>query len=70
MSDSNERVLVYANNQVHLVEMLKHYLSDNGIHAFAIDKRDSSYILGEIELLGLRYDVLRAKSLIKKFEES
>jgi hypothetical protein len=50
--------------------MLKHFLADNDINAFTIDKRDSSYHFGEIELYVLRDDVLRAKSLIKKFEES
>ncbi len=61
-------VRVYLSNQVYHVEMLKQFLSDNGIAAFSIDKRDSSYLFGSIELYVNRDDVIMAKVLIKKFE--
>lgn len=62
------RVLVYTTNQTYLVEILKQYLADNDIIAFTIDKRDSSYMFGDIEVYVENDDVIRAKLLINKFE--
>ena len=63
-----DKVLVYTTNQTYLVEILKQYLSDNGIIAFTIDKRDSAYLFGDIEVYVENDDVMRAKLLINKFE--
>ena len=63
-----DRILVYTTNQAYLVEILKEYLSENGIIAFTIDKRDSSYLFGDIEVYVENDDVIRAKLLINKFE--
>ena len=63
-----DRVIVYTTNQAYLVEILKEYLADNGIIAFAIDKRDSSYLFGDIEVYVENDDVIKAKLLINKFE--
>ncbi len=63
-----DRVIVYTTNQAYLVEILKEYLADNGIIAFTIDKRDSSYLFGDIEVYVENDDVIKAKLLINKFE--
>lgn len=43
-------------------------LSDNDIKAFSINKQDSSYFFGEIDLYVSPDDVIKAKRLIDKFE--
>ena len=63
-----ERVLVHTTDKLHISEMLLQYLSDNGIVAFTIDKRDSNYHFGDIEFYVVEEDVVKAKHLINKFE--
>ncbi|MCF8380511.1 MAG: hypothetical protein K9H49_13100 [Bacteroidales bacterium] len=63
-----ERVLVHTTDKTHIAEMLLQYLSDNGIIAFTIDKRDSNYHFGDIEFYVMKDDVIRTKLLINKFE--
>jgi len=66
MTDNLARV--YTTNLDFHAELLKQFLFDNGIVAFSIDKRDSSYLFGSIEVYVDRDDVIKAKVLIKKFE--
>ena len=61
-------VMVYTTNQLYHAELLKQFLFDSGIAAFSIDKRDSNYHFGNIEVYVNRDDVIKAKILIKKFE--
>jgi hypothetical protein len=61
-------VVVYTTNRIYQAELLKQFLFDNGIPAFSIDKRDSNYHFGNIEVYVNRDDVIKAKILIKKFE--
>jgi hypothetical protein len=65
---SNERVLVYTTNKLFEAEMLRQFLSDNEIDGFIINKQDSSYHFGDIEIYVKQDDVIRTKRLIKKFE--
>ena len=64
----NERVMVYTTNKGFQVEILKQVLADEGISAFSIDKRDSNYLFGEVEIYVLPDDVIKAKLIIEKFE--
>lgn len=61
-------MLVYSSDKAYEVEMLKNILHDHGIPAFIINKKDSSYLFGEIELYVDPDNVIRAKQLISKFE--
>lgn len=65
----SEWVSVYSMNQLHKSEILKQYLADNGIAAISVDKRDSNYLFGDIEIYVKRDLVLKAKLLIEKFEQ-
>lgn len=60
--------MVHTTDKTHIAEMLLQYLSDNGIIAFTIDKRDSNYHFGDIEFYVMKDDVIRTKLLINKFE--
>ena len=61
-------IRVYFSNKVHIIEILKQVLSDDGIKAMTIDKRDSAYLFGDIELYVKNDDVIRAKKIIDNFE--
>ncbi len=61
-------IRVYSSNKDHIIEILKEVLSDEGIKAMSIDKRDSAYLFGDIELYVKKDDVMKAKILIDKFE--
>ena len=61
-------VRVYTTNKPYESELFKQFLFDHGILAYAIDKRDSIYLFGDIEIYVDRDDVIKAKSLVKKFE--
>lgn len=61
-------LLAYSVNKIHLAEMAKQMLADHDIEALLINKRDSFYLFGDIELYVRRENILKAKLLIKKFE--
>jgi hypothetical protein len=60
--------LIYTCNKLYIAEILKEFLDDNEIDVFIINKQDSSYHFGDIELYSRPEDVMRAKLLIEKFE--
>ena len=64
----NEWRLVYTTNKLYRAELLKEYLADHGIAAFVMNKQDSFYKFGDIEVYTLPDDVMKAKLLIEKFE--
>ena len=64
-----DKVLVYTTNQLFEAEMIKKYLFDHQIPAFILNKMDSAYHFGEIEILVYRDDVIRSKKLIEAFHE-
>ncbi|MGC9342293.1 MAG: hypothetical protein ACP5E3_06310 [Bacteroidales bacterium] len=65
---SEDKVRVYSSDKVYKIDILKNLLSDHGIVSFSINKKDSLYHFGEIELYVDPDNVLRAKQLISKFE--
>lgn len=64
-----EKVIAYTTNQLFEAEMIKKYLSDHQVKAFILNKMDSAYHFGEIELLVYRDDAIRAKKLIEDFHK-
>lgn len=67
---SGKNVIVYTTNQQYQADILKNILADHGIHCFIINKQDSNYHFGDIEVYVNQDDVIKAKMLIKKFEQS
>ena len=59
-------VNIYSSTQANDIEIMKAVLADNDILAIDINKKDSSYLLGEIEVYVNRNDVLKAKQIIIK----
>ena len=61
--------ILKTSNQVFELEMMKGFLLENGIDAVVMNKQDSSYQLGEVELLVKKEDIQRAEELLNKSNE-
>ncbi|MFW5792838.1 MAG: putative signal transducing protein [Bacteroidota bacterium] len=57
---------VYTSAIEHRVEIVKAVLKDNEIDAVSINKKDRSYLFGEIELYVHADHVIKAMSIINK----
>ena len=66
----NDLVNIYGTDKPYFAELIRQMLSDNDIRSFIVNKQDSAYKFGEIELYVYRDDVIRAKKLIQEFEEN
>lgn len=64
---AGDRVTVFTTNQLFEAEMIRQYLSDHEITSFILNKMDSAYHFGDIEILVLRDDVIRSKKLIDDY---
>ncbi len=57
---------VYSNTLQHKVEIVQAVLKDQDIASVIMNKKDSAYLFGEIELYVQADNVLKAKQIIKK----
>ena len=57
---------IYASAQQHQVSIVKALLDENDIKSVEINKKDSSYAFGEIELYVDRENIIKAKYIITK----
>ena len=57
---------IYFSNQQHQVSIVKGLLEENEIKSIDINKKDSSYAFGEIELYVERENIVKAKYIITK----
>lgn len=62
----NGWVNVYASDQPHLVNMAKDILRENQIEGVIVDRRDSLFTMGEVELYVRDHDVMKAKFILEK----
>ena len=65
--DENWEV-VYSTSTAYKAEILKSILEENEIPSVVINKKDSSYMFGEIEVYARHEDVSNAKQIINRFE--
>lgn len=63
-------VHIFSTGKPYLAELIRQMLSDHEIPAFIMNKQDSAYKFGDIELFVHRDHVIRAKKLIREFEEN
>jgi hypothetical protein len=49
-------------------EILRSLLEEENIPAVVVNKKDSSYLFGEMEVYVKRDDILRAKQIVERFE--
>ena len=61
-------VHVFSSGQPYQAELVRQMLTDHNIQSFLVNKQDSAYKFGEVELYVNRDDVIRAKKLIQEFD--
>ncbi|MBW1765380.1 MAG: DUF2007 domain-containing protein [Deltaproteobacteria bacterium] len=61
-------VVAYSTNQIYQAEILKEVLSDHDIESIIINKQDSVYKFGDVEVYVKRDQILKAKKLVQEFE--
>jgi intein/homing endonuclease len=64
-----EWVRIYETASEALIEMSRQLLEESGIDSVAINKKDSFYNFGEIELYVHRDNVIRAKQVLKNITD-
>lgn len=57
---------IYSNQFEHKVGIVKAVLKDNDIDSVILNRKDSAYLFGEIELHVKQDDVLKARNIITK----
>jgi hypothetical protein len=65
---ASDLVKIYSADKLYVAELIKQMLSDHSIQSFLVNKQDSAYKFGDIELFVHRDDVMKAKMLIREFE--
>lgn len=63
-------VCIYSSNYIHQIEMVRGVLEENGITAIVVNKQDSLYLIGEIELFVSHPDAFSATQIINSIRES
>lgn len=61
-------VKVYSTDQMYKALLMKEMLNDESIRAFIINKRDSLYAFGDVELYVKPSDAVKSIHIIKKLE--
>jgi hypothetical protein len=71
MNNTNENLeLVYSTGTEYLAELLKQILEENNITALIINRQDSSYHFGDIEVYVKSEDFAKAKQMSEEFENN
>lgn len=66
----HNKKLVYSTGTEYLAELLKQVLNDNGIEAFIVNRQDSSYHIGDIEVYVNPDSFEKAKEISEEFENN
>ncbi len=62
--------IIYTTGVAHLAEMLKQILENENIESFIINKQDSSYHFGHIEVYVNSCELEKAKQITEEFEKN
>ncbi len=62
---SDDWVSVFITGQYYLAQIARNHLSDKGIDAVIINKQDSNYLFGDVELYVRKEDFIKAKYILK-----
>ena len=68
MKQDDNWVLVYTLTDEVRSDLILHTLKNGGIDAVKMNKKDSNYMIGDIEIYVKLEDLCNAKVLIKEFE--
>ncbi|HPT02251.1 MAG TPA: DUF2007 domain-containing protein [Bacteroidales bacterium] len=62
----NDWVIVFTSPQIYEAELIKELLKQNDIESISLNKRDSAYLIGEVEIYVTTADAFKAKQIIQK----
>jgi hypothetical protein len=62
----NDLVLIFSSNKLYEIEIAKSLLLENDIESYIVNKQDSMYFFGDIELYVNINEILRAKIIISE----
>jgi hypothetical protein len=60
--------LVYTSGQLYIAELMKQLLAENDIRAIIVNKKDSAYLFGDVELYVAYEDAFLALQIINRHE--
>lgn len=60
--------LVYSSDQLYMAELMKQLLAENDIQAIIVNKKDSAYLFGDVELYVGYEDAFLARQIINRHE--
>jgi len=61
-------IVIYSTNKLYEAELVKEIMADNEIECIVMNKQDSAYMFGDIELMVPLADEIRANELILEFK--
>jgi hypothetical protein len=61
-------VIVFSTTQLYEAEIVKNILAENSIECITMNKRDSVYMFGEVEVYVTTDQVLQAKQIIARHQ--
>ena len=61
-------IVIYSTAQLYEAEMVKSFMAENEIECVIMNKKDSTYGFGEIEVYVPTAEAFKAKQLILKFK--
>ena len=67
--ETNDFIKVYSAGKLYEAELIVGFLSLNNIEATIINKRDSQYLIGEVEIHVAAEDAEKAKKIIASRED-
>lgn len=69
MTDNTKWVKIFSTGDLFDAELLRTKLVDSGIECQSLNKKDSAYLFGEIELYVEAEDVIKAKHIIQNKDQ-
>jgi hypothetical protein len=64
--ENSDKKLVYSSDQYHQALIIQEMLAENNIEADIVNKKDSSFLIGDVEIYVDLADEEKAHSLIKQ----
>ncbi|MCB0515846.1 MAG: DUF2007 domain-containing protein [Chitinophagales bacterium] len=63
-------IKIYSSPQAYRIELARGILDENGIEGIVVNRQDSAYLFGEIELYVKQENALRASHIIQNLKNS
>lgn len=63
-------VCIFTTDKIHLAEIAKGVLEENNIESVVINKKDSNYLFGYVEVYVNRDDAISGKHILRNFENT